>query len=188
MKWMSRSNCCRMHTGIWRSKTHVALNSELPVWLPFYQVTWFCCQRLHVTESYSGWKGPLGPSAPSPSPAGPPRAGGPGPCPEGFGRSPRRRLQSLLDSLCQCTVIHTAQNSFLVFRGNLLSSGFCPPPFVLALGTTGKSLTLYPSGTCIQWWDDFSLWLSASTEIKIPVRRKVRKDCWKINLTSAHIT
>lgn len=35
--------------------------------------------------------------------------------------------------LCQCSVTHTAQKCFLIFRGNFLCSSLCPLPLVLEL-------------------------------------------------------
>ena len=45
-----------------------------------------------------------------------------------------------LSNICQCSVSHTAQKCFLVFRGNYLCSSLCLLPLVLALGTIEKSL------------------------------------------------
>jgi len=65
--------------------------------------TYFSKKTWLFTESQSqndwDWKGHLGPSGPTPAPAGPPRAGRPGPRTSGFGRSPRRRPHSLSLSL-----------------------------------------------------------------------------------------
>lgn len=44
-----------------------------------------------------------------------------------------------LGSLCQCTVICT-EKCFLMFRGNLLCSSFCPFLFVLEVSTTEESV------------------------------------------------
>lgn len=74
-----------------------------------------------VPESQSSWgrQGLLGPSGPPPAQAEIPRPGCSGLCTSDFW-SPRR-LCSLLGSLCGCSASHTAQKSFLVFRGNLWS-------------------------------------------------------------------
>lgn len=45
-----------------------------------------------------------------------------------------------LGILCQHSVSHTAWKCCLVLTGRPLCSSFCPLPFVLALGTTQKSL------------------------------------------------
>lgn len=47
-----------------------------------------------------------------------------------------------LGSLCQLSVIHTAQMCFLMLRWNLLFSRLCHLSLVLALSTTGRSLSL----------------------------------------------
>ena len=47
-----------------------------------------------------------------------------------------------LGNLCQCSITHTVRTCFLMARWNLLCSGLCPLPLVLALGTAEKSLAL----------------------------------------------
>lgn len=60
------------------------------------------------------------------------------PQPGSFWRSPRR-LHS--GHLCQCSIACTANQCFLTFRWNFLWYSLYLLPFMLALGTTGKSLT-----------------------------------------------
>jgi len=72
-----------------------------------------------------------------------------------------------LGSLCHCSVTHTAEKCFLVFRENILCCSLCPLPLVLALGTTDKELAsvlFAPSLHCcssanknVNWFDGSSL-------------------------------
>ena len=84
------------------------------------------------TESQHGWgrQGPLGPSGPSPTPAGPPRAGCPGPQPGSLEISEEESPQPL-GSLCRCLVIHTAKHCYPMFGSQLLCFSLCPLPLVL---------------------------------------------------------
>lgn len=92
-----------------------------------------------VSQNGWGWRGSLGPFAPTPPPAETPRAVCPAPHP-GFGKSPRRMHYCLSRSLCQCSIAHTAQKHCLVFTGSLLCSRLCPLPPVWALNITEKFL------------------------------------------------
>lgn len=68
----------------------------------------------------------------------------------------KKTPQPLRGNLCQCSVSHTAQKSFPVFRGNLLGSCLCPLHLVLTMGTTEKSLApSFLQSSCIyrHWWD-----------------------------------
>lgn len=69
--------------------------------------------------------------------AGPPTAGGLGPCPDGFWISPRLEsegLHNLPGNFCQCSVTPTLKKKCLLrFRGNLLCFTTCPLPLVLQM-------------------------------------------------------
>lgn len=64
----------------------------------------------------------------------------PGPYPDGFWISPRRKTTTSLGNLCHCSVTRTVKMCFLMFRQNLLCSTWCPVPLAPAHGTTEKSL------------------------------------------------
>lgn len=64
--------------------------------------------------------------------------------------------QPLCGNLCQWSISLTAQKSFPVFRGNLLSSCLCPLHLVLTMGTIEKSLAPpFLQSSCIyrHWWN-----------------------------------
>lgn len=66
----------------------------------------------------------------------------PGPHPVGFEDLQWGDSSTSLGSLCQLSVIHTAQRCFLILRRNVLFSRLCHLSLVLALSTIGRSLSL----------------------------------------------
>jgi len=86
-------------------------------------------------------EGPSVPLWPTPSPAGTPRAEGPGPWPGGFWTSPRRRAHSLWATCASATAPHSTA-VLSGSQGEPLYSSLRPLPPVLALGSTGKSLAV----------------------------------------------
>lgn len=101
-----------LHLPVMKSQAmHGAAWISSPWW-----VLWKKFQRLvsivfdRFTESENGWggKGPQGLPAPTPAQARTTKAGCPEPCPNSFGRSPRRRPHSL--SVQAVPVLHHAQH------------------------------------------------------------------------------
>jgi len=76
---------------------------------------------------------------PTSAPAGPPRAGGRGPWPGGFWRSPRRRPHNLWATCASAPALHSIAVLSGAQREPLFSS-LCPLPLVLALSTTEQRL------------------------------------------------
>lgn len=81
-----------------------------------------------ITEPQNGrgWQRSLCPPGPTPVPAGTPRAGGQDHVQVAFEDLQEGDTTASLGSLCQCSIIRTAQKCLLVFRQNLLYSSLCP--------------------------------------------------------------
>jgi len=75
---------------------------------------------------------------PLPAQAGPPTAGCPGPCLPSVSKDGGSTAS--LGNVCQRSITHTATKCFLMFRGDLPCSRWCPSPLVPSLGTTAHSL------------------------------------------------